>query len=58
MLFSLRRKQLGGILKAWRDDALLDFFSRNGLSERDRPENLSPKQLAELASLLKTRLAS
>jgi 16S rRNA (adenine1518-N6/adenine1519-N6)-dimethyltransferase len=57
-LFSLRRKQLGGILKPWRDDALVAFFSDNGLSERDRPENLSPNQLEALSRLLKRGLAS
>jgi 16S rRNA (adenine1518-N6/adenine1519-N6)-dimethyltransferase len=58
LLFSLRRKQLGGILKAWRDDALVAFLFQNGISERDRPENLSPKQLEGLSRLLKHRLAS
>ncbi|MHC1711205.1 MAG: 16S rRNA (adenine(1518)-N(6)/adenine(1519)-N(6))-dimethyltransferase RsmA [Solidesulfovibrio sp.] len=58
LLFSLRRKQLGGILRPWRDDALVAYFSQNGISERDRPENLSPKQLEALSRQLKSRLAS
>ncbi len=58
LLFSLRRKQLGGILKAWRDAALFAFFLEHGIDERERPEDLSPKQLEALSRFLKTRLAS
>lgn len=58
LLFSKRRKQLGGILRAYRDDVLLAHFAEAGIDERDRPEQLSPKQLEALSRQLKTRLAS
>uniref|UniRef100_I2Q1S5 Ribosomal RNA small subunit methyltransferase A n=1 Tax=Desulfovibrio sp. U5L TaxID=596152 RepID=I2Q1S5_9BACT len=58
LLFSLRRKQLGHILKRVWDDDVAAYFAGQGLDGRDRPENLSPKQLSGLATLLKTRLAS
>jgi 16S rRNA (adenine1518-N6/adenine1519-N6)-dimethyltransferase len=58
LLFSLRRKQLGHILKRVWDDDVAAYFAEQGLDSRDRPENLSPKQLSGLATLLKTRLAS
>jgi 16S rRNA (adenine1518-N6/adenine1519-N6)-dimethyltransferase len=58
MLFSLRRKQLGGILKPFRGPELDAWLAENGVSERDRPENLSPPQLSQLSILLKKRLGS
>jgi len=58
LLFSLRRKQLGGILKHFWDDEVAAYFAREGIEQRDRPENLSPKQLSGLSRLLKTRLPS
>lgn len=58
LLFSLRRKQLGGILKRFWDDELAGYCKRQGIEARDRPENLSSKQLAGMARLLKTRLPS
>jgi len=57
-LFSKRRKQLGGILKPWRDAALDDWLAGQGIRLTDRPETLAPKQLAGLAEMLKLRLAS
>ena len=57
-LFSLRRKQLGGILKSVWDDAVEGWCQEQGLSGRDRPEVLSPRQFADLSRLLKKRLAS
>jgi 16S rRNA (adenine1518-N6/adenine1519-N6)-dimethyltransferase len=58
LLFVARRKQLGGILRRLWDDEVAAFFRAQGRSPRDRPENLSPIELRELAKLLKTRLAS
>ncbi len=58
LLFSVRRKQLRGILKNYWDSDLAAYFAANGLSEQARPENLTPKQLSELSKALKTRLAS
>lgn len=57
-LFASRRKQLRGILKTDWDDGLAEHFATHGLSEHDRPENVSPQGLRELAQFLKTRLAS
>lgn len=57
-LFSFRRKQLGGILKPYSNDAVLTWLAGQGIDVRDRPENLSPTQLSGLAILLKTRLGS
>jgi len=57
-VFSLRRKQLGSILKKWWDDPVAAYCEQEGIRTQDRPEVLSPKQLAGLARLLKTRLAS
>lgn len=58
LLFSFRRKQLGGILKPYRDAAVDAWLAEAGIDERDRPETLSPRQLSGLANLLKTRLPS
>lgn len=57
-LFSLRRKQLAGILKPFWGDGLPEACAALGIEGRDRPEVLSPNQLAALAKLLKTRLPS
>lgn len=57
-LFSQRRKQLGGILKAFLDAEHRAWLAEAGIDLRDRPETLSPHQLSELAILLKTRLRS
>ncbi|EFL53036.1 dimethyladenosine transferase [Solidesulfovibrio fructosivorans JJ]] len=57
-LFSKRRKQLGGILKAWRGPELDDWLAGQGIRLTDRPETLAPKQLAGLAEMLKMRLTS
>jgi len=57
-LFSLRRKQLAGILKGVWDDDVAFWCQEHGINGRDRPEVLSPKQLDGLARLLKTRPAS
>ena len=57
-LFSLRRKQLGGILKPYGDVATEAWLAQAGIEPRARPENLSPEQLSQLAILLKTRLGS
>ncbi|WP_428569702.1 MAG: 16S rRNA (adenine(1518)-N(6)/adenine(1519)-N(6))-dimethyltransferase RsmA [Solidesulfovibrio sp. DCME] len=57
-LFSLRRKQLGSILKGSLDAAALEWLAGQALSGRNRPEELSPRQLTELAILLKTRSSS
>ena len=58
LLFSLRRKQLGGILKPYGDLVTGTWLADAGIDPRDRPENLSPEQLSQLAILLKTRLGS
>jgi 16S rRNA (adenine1518-N6/adenine1519-N6)-dimethyltransferase len=57
-LFSLRRKQLGGILKPYGDVVTEARLAQAGIEPRARPENLSPEQLSQLAILLKTRLGS
>ena len=57
-LFSMRRKQLAGILKPWWDDALAEACAGCGIEGRVRPETLTPGQFQQLAKLLKTRLAS
>lgn len=54
-LFSLRRKQLAGILKPYWTDSMPQACADLGIEGRDRPEVLSPKQLSALAKLLKTR---
>lgn len=58
LLFSLRRKQLGGILKPYGDVVTEAWLAQAGIEPRARPENLSPEQLSQLAILLKTRLGS
>lgn len=58
LLFAARRKQLGGILRRFWDDDVTAYFASQGLSPRDRPENVSPIGLRGLANLLKTRLPS
>lgn len=58
LLFSLRRKQLGHILKRVWDEEVAAYFEAQGLAGRDRPENMSPKQLSGLSILLKKRLPS
>jgi 16S rRNA (adenine1518-N6/adenine1519-N6)-dimethyltransferase len=58
LLFASRRKQLRGILKTYWDAGLADYFAAQGISEHDRPENVSPDGLRDLAQFLKTRLAS
>ena len=57
-LFSMRRKQLGGLLRPFGDAALEAYLAAAGIDGRDRPEQLSPKQLEALSRQLKTRLAS
>ena len=57
-LFSLRRKQLAGILKPFWTDALARSCADLGIEARDRPEVLSPKQFCALGKLLKTRQPS
>jgi 16S rRNA (adenine1518-N6/adenine1519-N6)-dimethyltransferase len=57
-LFSLRRKQLAGILKPCWDDALAEACAGLGIDGRVRPETLSPQQFQGLAKLLKTRSPS
>lgn len=57
-LFSLRRKQLAGILKPFWQDGVPEACAALGIEGRDRPEVLSPTQLCALAKLLKTRLPS
>ena len=57
-LFAARRKQLRGILKHCFDAEVAGYFAAQGISEQDRPENLSPIGLRGLANLLKTRLDS
>lgn len=58
LLFAARRKQLGGILRRFEDERVPAFLRSHGLTERDRPENVPPFVLRDLAKLLKTRLAS
>ena len=58
ILFSKRRKQLGGILKPYRDAALEAWLAGEGIALTDRPENLSPGQLSRLAEYLKMGLPS
>lgn len=58
LLFAARRKQLGGILRRFGDEDVAAFLQSHGLSLRDRPENVPPFVLRDLAKLLKTRLAS
>ena len=57
-LFSMRRKQLAGILKPHWDDALAQACAGHGIEGRVRPETLTPGQFQQLAKLLKTRLPS
>lgn len=57
-LFSMRRKQLAGILKPHWDDALAQACAGYGIEGRVRPETLTPGQFQQLAKLLKTRLPS
>ncbi|MHC1789489.1 16S rRNA (adenine(1518)-N(6)/adenine(1519)-N(6))-dimethyltransferase RsmA [Solidesulfovibrio sp.] len=57
-LFSLRRKQLAGILKPYWQDGLPEACDALGIGPRDRPEVLSPPQLTALSKLLKTRRTS
>jgi 16S rRNA (adenine1518-N6/adenine1519-N6)-dimethyltransferase len=57
-LFSMRRKQLAGILKPHWNDALAQACAGHGIEGRVRPETLTPGQFQELAKLLKTRLPS
>jgi 16S rRNA (adenine1518-N6/adenine1519-N6)-dimethyltransferase len=58
ILFAARRKQLGGILRRFGDESVEAFLQSRGLTLRDRPENMAPIALRDLAKLLKTRLAS
>ena len=57
-LFSMRRKQLAGILKPHWDDTLAEACAGYGIEGRVRPETLTPCQFQELVKLLKTRLPS
>lgn len=57
-LFSMRRKQLAGILKPHWDDALAQACAGCGIEGRVRPETLTPGQFQQLAKLLKTPLPS
>lgn len=57
-LFSMRRKQLAGILKPHWDEALAQACAEHGIEGRVRPETLTPGQFQQLAKLLKTRLPS
>ena len=57
-LFSMRRKQLAGILKPHWNDALAQACAGHGIEGRVRPETLTPGQFQELVKLLKTRLPS
>lgn len=58
LLFSKRRKQLGGILRPFRDPAFDAWLAGQGIGLADRPETLAPGQLARLAQCLKVRLPS
>lgn len=58
LLFSMRRKQLGTILKGRLDAAALAWLAERDVSGRNRPEDLSPRQLSGLAMLLKKRPGS
>jgi len=57
-LFSMRRKQLAGILKPHWNDALAQACAGHGIEGRVRPETLTPGQFQQLVKLLKTRLPS
>jgi 16S rRNA (adenine1518-N6/adenine1519-N6)-dimethyltransferase len=57
-LFSLRRKQLAGILKPYWTGDVPQACAALGIDGRDRPEVLSPTQFCSLVKLLKTRLPS
>jgi len=49
MLFQKRRKQLSTILKPQWSQEMADWFEREGISTKARPENLTPEQFVGLS---------
>lgn len=52
MLFQKRRKQLSTILKKEWNQGMADWFAKNDISPKARPENLTPSQFSDLAKHL------
>jgi len=52
MLFQKRRKQLSTILKQFWSSEMADWFEREGISPKARPENLTPAQFLELSKYI------
>lgn len=53
MLFQKRRKQLSTILRKQWSDEMADWFEKEGVSTKARPENLTPTQFLALSRLIK-----
>lgn len=51
-LFQKRRKQLSTILKSHWTPAMADWFEKEGVSHKARPENLTPRQFLELSTFI------
>jgi 16S rRNA (adenine1518-N6/adenine1519-N6)-dimethyltransferase len=52
LLFQLRRKQLGRILRTYWNERIKFWFEEQGVSPEARPEDLSPDQFRSLAQVI------
>ena len=52
LLFQLRRKQLGRILRTYWNERIRFWFEEQGVSPKARPEELSPDQFRSLAQVI------
>ncbi|WP_457570630.1 16S rRNA (adenine(1518)-N(6)/adenine(1519)-N(6))-dimethyltransferase RsmA [Desulfovulcanus sp.] len=52
LLFQLRRKQLGRILRTYWNERIKFWFEEQGVSPKSRPEDLSPDQFKSLAQVI------